>query len=76
MSERLLRGRVLSFRREPQGPADLAALDWFEDGAVLIRDGRIAARGDFPDLRARAPDVAVTDHRPHLITAGFIDAHL
>lgn len=76
MSERMLRGRVLSFRREPRGPADLDALDWFEDGAVLIRGGVILACGDFTDVQARAPGVAIVDHRPHLITAGFIDAHL
>ena len=76
MTDRLLRGRVLSFRREPQAPDDLAALDWFEDGAVLIRGGMIAATGDFAVVTAAAPGVPVTDHRPHLITAGFIDAHI
>ena len=74
MTEQVLRGRVLSFRRRPEGPADLAACDWFEDGAVHIRDGLIVATGDFA---ATAPaGVSVTDHRPHLITAGFIDAHI
>lgn len=76
MTERLLRGRVLSFRREPAGPADIDALHWHEDGAVHLRDGHIVAMGDFATLAAEAPDVPVTDHRPHLITAGFIDAHL
>ena len=76
MTERLLRGRVLSFRREPAGPGDLQALHWHEDGAVHLRDGHIVAMGDFDTLAAAAPTVPVTDHRPHLITAGFIDAHL
>ncbi len=74
MNERVLRGRVLSFRRRPEGGGDLAALDWFDDGAVHVRDGHIVATGDF--ARVAPPGVPVSDHRPHLITAGFIDAHI
>jgi len=74
--DRVLRGRVLGFAREPQGVDDLAALTWFEDGAIAIRGGLIAAVGDFADVVRLAPDLAITDHRPHLILPGFIDAHL
>ena len=74
MTERVLRGRVLTFRRRPEGIGDHAAYDWFEDGAVHIRDGLIVATGDFAVVAPAG--VPVTDHRPHLITAGFIDAHL
>jgi len=73
MDERILRGRVLRFLRRPQGVADIAALDYLEDGAVHIRAGRIVGVSDFADAPAGLP---VTDHRPHLITAGFIDAHI
>ncbi len=74
MTEQVLRGRVLSFRRRPEGPSDLAACDWFEDGAVHIRDGMIVATGDFAAIAPAG--IPVTDHRPHLISAGFIDAHI
>ncbi|WP_068306410.1 guanine deaminase [Pararhodobacter sp. CCB-MM2] len=74
MTETILRGRVLSFRRRPEGVSDTDALDWFEDGAVHLRDGMIVAMGDFD--RVAVPGVPVTDHRPHLITAGFIDTHI
>lgn len=76
MTATLLRGRVLSFRRAPQGPQDLAALDWHPDGAVLMRDGRIQAMGDFARVAPLAAGARHVDHRPHLISAGFIDAHL
>ncbi|PVE45902.1 guanine deaminase [Pararhodobacter aggregans] len=73
MDERILRGRVLRFLRRPEGVGDTAAFELFDDGAVHVRDGLIAWVGDF----AQAPaGIAVTDHRPHLITAGFIDAHI
>lgn len=72
----LLRGRVLSFRREPQGVEDDAA--WFheDDCGVLVDDGMIAAVGNYSALRATAgKDVETVDHRPHLIMPGFIDTH-
>ncbi|WP_417689278.1 guanine deaminase [Roseibium sp.] len=74
---KLLRGRILSFNAEPQGPEDHDAFDYIEDGALLIEDGLIAARGDYAAIKTMAPAGTVeTDHRPHLITAGFIDTHL
>ncbi|MFP4570538.1 guanine deaminase [Rhodosalinus sp.] len=76
MAERLLRGRLLSFRRRPEGPEDTAAFDYIEDGALLLRGGKIAARGTFADVRHQAPEAPVTDHRPHLILPGFIDPHI
>lgn len=73
----LLRGRILSFRRRPDGPDDTEAFLYIEDGGLLMASGTIAALGDFEDVLAKAPEgVPVTDHRPHLITAGFIDPHI
>lgn len=76
MTQKLLRGRVLTFHREPQGGDDTDAYTYLEDGAVLILDGIIQATGPFDDVKARAPTVPVTDHRPHLLLAGFIDTHI
>ncbi|MEM1343808.1 MAG: amidohydrolase family protein, partial [Pseudomonadota bacterium] len=72
MSERLLRGRVLSFRRAPEGAGDLGALDYYEDGALVLREGLIAAVGPY----APRPGAEVIDHRPHLLLPGLIDTHL
>ena len=73
MNARLLRGRVLSFHAEPQG-ADEGALTYIEDGALLVRDGKIERCGEYSALK----DLCETeiDHRPHLLMAGFIDAHI
>jgi guanine deaminase len=77
VGEFLIRGRVLSFLREPEGVEDRAAHLYEEDGAVLVRDGLIVAVGDHAGVAAQAgPDVAVADHRPHLVLPGFIDAHI
>ncbi|MGN6304682.1 MAG: guanine deaminase [Mesorhizobium sp.] len=77
MTELLLRGRTLSFRRWPETIDDHAAYAYEEDGALLIRDGRIAAAGTYTEVAKKAGDgVRTVDHRPHLILPGFIDTHV
>lgn len=73
--ETLIRGRILSFSDAPVGD-DPAAWSYLEDGAILVRDGVIAAVGDYGPLAAEAGDVEVIDHRPCLIVPGFIDPHI
>ncbi|MFS4437988.1 guanine deaminase [Paracoccaceae bacterium GXU_MW_L88] len=74
MTEFILRGRLLDFTRKPEGPEDTTAHRYVEDGALLIRDGKIVARGDYANIAQEG--VEVVDHRPHLILPGFIDTHL
>ncbi len=74
MTRLVLRGRVLSFRRAPEGPHDLSACLWEEDGAVAVSDGLIADCGAFSAVCR--PDDEIADHRPHLILPGFIDPHI
>lgn len=76
MTTKILRGRVLSFSRAPQGLDDSESYVFIEDGGIAIgADGRILAVGDFADISS-AHEGVVTDHRPHLITAGLIDPHI
>ena len=73
---RLVRGRILTFREDPAA-AGAAAHAYIEDGAVLMREGRIEAAGRARDvLAAASQDAAVDDHSGSLIMAGFIDAHI
>jgi guanine deaminase len=73
----MIRGRVLTFVAEPQHIDDTAAFRYFENGAVLVRDGKIAGFGHYADIIERASQNAeVVDHRPNLILPGFIDTHL
>ncbi|WP_288948773.1 guanine deaminase [uncultured Paracoccus sp.] len=69
---KLIRGRTLSFHADPVEVEN--AFTYHEDGAVIVEDGKIAAVGDYADLRQ--PDLPETDHRPHLILPGFIDTHI
>jgi len=77
MSMVLLRGRLLSFRRAPLAIDDTQSYLYIEDGGLLIENGKIAAIGDYADIRKQAPDdIEEKDHRPHLIVPGLIDMHL
>jgi guanine deaminase len=77
MSTTLLRGRLLSFRRRPEGLSDHGSYLYEEDGGLLLRDGKIVAAGAFADIAAGPwKGAAVVDHRPHLILPGFIDTHV
>lgn len=77
MTATLLRGRLLSFVRRPEGIYDHDAYRYEEDGGILVEDGRIAAAGPYTSVRAVAPaGIGEIDHRPHLILPGFIDTHV
>lgn len=76
MTDRLLRGRLLTFNREPQDGNDTGAYTYLEDGGLLLRNGLIQNRGSFADIATDAPGAQVIDHRPHFMLAGFIDPHI
>ncbi len=71
----LLLGQTLRFRAKPihVGPQDAVLHD--SHGAVLVRDGRIAAVGPAATLRAAHPGEPVHDLGRALLMAGFVDAH-
>ncbi len=72
-----LRGAVLHFVADPGEAADPSAWQYFEDGALRIDDGKVAALGTAADiLAARTPDDVLHDHRGKLILPGFVDTHV
>ncbi len=74
----ILLGQTLSFCGDPFVVPPETTLRHEPRGAVLVRDGRIAAVG--PAERVlRAPDAIgcpVVDHGNKLIMAGFVDCHI
>lgn len=76
MTDTVLRGRLLSFHREPDGPQDSEAFSYIQDGAIVIRDGMIVASGDHRAVMPKAGTAVEIDHRPNLLMAGFVDAHI
>jgi len=73
-AEVILTGRVLGFDDNPFAGDPVAAVRWHE--AVAIGGGQILAVGDAATLRAAHPQATHVDHGAHVITPGFIDAHV
>jgi guanine deaminase len=55
---------------------DARALHAHEDGALLVRDGRIVACGEYSSIAPSAPDAQVTDWRGSFLLPGFVDTHV
>lgn len=70
------RGAVVHALRDP-GEGDDAALEYFEDGLLVVADGKVREAGPAAELLARLPaDTPVTDHGGQLIMPGFVDSHV
>lgn len=62
--------------RDP-GVDDNDAVQYLEDGLLLVRDGRIEQIGATADLLPGLPEgVDLRDYRDRLIVPGFIDTHI
>lgn len=69
----LLRAPLFHTPRDPFREAN--ALESYADGGLLIRDGRVAACGDYASLRDAHPSVPTVDLRGGYLLPGFVDAH-
>ncbi len=68
------RGSILHFVDDPLHGEE-RSFEYFDDGVLLLRDGRVEAAGD-ASLRAAWPEVEPVDYRGKLIVPGFIDTHV
>jgi guanine deaminase len=71
----LILGQVLHFAGDPFAEGEGAA-QHIARGGVLVEGGHIAAVGEGAALRAAHPGAYVTDMGAHLLSAGFVDAHV
>ena len=72
----LLAGRTIRFQGSPFDLDVDDAVEYREDGGVLIEDGLILECGDAESLQNGSPDAVRHDYRQHLLIPGFIDAHV
>src|ERR1700683_3435096 len=52
------------------------ALEAFADGALMVQEGKVAACGDYAEVRAQYPDAELRDLRGGALLPGFVDAHI
>lgn len=77
MSAFALRGRIAHCLRDPGPENDPDAIEAFEDGVLLIEDGRVARLGPAEDVLKTLPETfPVTHYDAHLIVPGFVDCHV
>jgi imidazolonepropionase len=67
--------QLLTLGGGPQRGKALGTLGILEDGAVLIRDEKIAAVGRSDELRAAYPGEAALDAKGCVVMPGLVDAH-
>lgn len=69
------RASVLHFTDDPAIDPD--AYVWYQDGLLLIRDGKVVALGEYTRLRDTLPNnTTLHDFSGKLIVPGFIDTHV
>jgi len=67
--------QLLTLAGAPQRGGDLGRLGIIPDGALLIRDGVIAAVGASQELRHAYPSEETLDARGRVVMPGFVDPH-
>lgn len=72
------RGSILHFLSDPGDASEPAgSYEYFEDGVLVLRDGRVAETGPAREVLARLPaDTTIVDRTGKLILPGFIDCHI
>lgn len=78
-TDRLLavRGSILHCLQEPATGTDTGAVEYFEDGLLIVTNGRVDRLGPSTALMPQLPpEVEIKDYSGKLITPGFIDTHI
>lgn len=68
---------ILHFRSDPGAQEDPGSVEFFEDGLLITRDGRVAGLGPAQELLPGLPaDVEVVSHPDCILMPGFVDTHI
>ena len=82
-STTVYRASILNFLSDPypivEGEAvlDDSAYQFYQDGALVIEDGKVQHVGEAHDVLSTLPsDIEVVEYKDHLIIPGMIDTHI
>ena len=71
------RSSLLHCLADPGEGAESSALEYFEDGLLIVENGVVVEAGDASTLMPQlSDDIAVTDFSGKIIVPGFIDCHV
>ncbi len=72
----VFRGAIFHCLRDPGSKGNKNAFEYFDDGLLIVEQGRISKVGPTTDLLVQLPtDVHIVDYTGKLIIPGFIDIH-
>ncbi|MEN4748289.1 guanine deaminase [Pseudomonas sp. Ps21-P2] len=76
-AKKAYRAAIIHSIADPADVAVEASYEYFEDGLMLVENGKILALGTAEDLLGTlTDDVEIVTYQDALITAGFIDTHI
>ena len=71
------RGAILHFRSDPGSHDDPESFEFFDDGLLVIADGRVASLGPARELLPALPtDAQLIEHGDSILLPGFVDTHV
>lgn len=70
------RSSILHCLSDPGESADPSAVEFFDDGLLLVDDGKIVEVGDAQTLLSQVGDTPLTEFPGKIIVPGFIDCHV
>ncbi len=71
------RGSILHCLDDPGSALDSEQVEFFEDGLLLVVDGRVQRLGDATSLLQDVPEgVHIEDYSGKLLLPGFVDTHI
>ena len=71
------RGAILHFRSDPGSHDDPGSFEFFDDGLLVIADGRVASLGPARELLPALPtDAQLIEHGDSILLPGFVDTHV
>ena len=73
---KILKGTILSFKKNPFLNNIEESVNIIEDGGILIKNGIIVEVDNFLTIKKKNSLAKTYDYGRHLITAGFIDCHM
>ncbi len=73
----VFRAEILHFLEDPATLDEKKSYQYFPDGLLIVKNGRIDAVGSYADLKSTLPsDQTVIHYTDSLIVPGFVDCHV
>lgn len=74
---KIFRSSIFHFLRKPEKHSDANCYQYFDDGLLVIENGKVKMLGPADEVKKTLPsDIEIVDYSGYLITPGFIDIHI